>query len=424
MPKPFKLQCTRPLPPDAVIIDREGKPHLQLKTRGRTTYFPLTKNGRGYLCPSKCWYFEHRDDVGTIVRVKGFADLKATEQLAAETERKIARKRVGIIDPNEDELRRPLVEHLSDYATHLAAKGGTSAYIELSVGRILKIATDCGFAFAFDFDALKVEEWLNASRRDAVPVALPPGDSFSPSDAAELLGISGAAVRATIKRLNLSATGAGKARRLPRGTLETIALQQGKGCGPETVNHYIRALRGFFNWMVRAKRIGRNPVETLSLVNAAVDVRRTRRELTANELQRLFVAARSSNRTFRGLTGEGRYYLYLVAAGTGFRASALANLTPGDFDLSAATVTLPARFNKSKRTKVQPLPTDVAAALVPFLSAIANGECVWGGTWAADHRGAEMLRIDLEAAGIAYATEGPDGPEYADFHALRHSFLT
>ncbi len=35
-----------------------------------------------------------------------------------------------------------------------------------------------------------------------------------------------------------------------------------------------------------------------------------------------------------------------------------------------------------------------------------------------------MLRIDLETAGIPYAVEGPDGPEYADFHALRHSFLT
>ena len=35
-----------------------------------------------------------------------------------------------------------------------------------------------------------------------------------------------------------------------------------------------------------------------------------------------------------------------------------------------------------------------------------------------------MLRIDLEAAGIPYAVEGPDGPLFADFHALRHSYLT
>jgi hypothetical protein len=35
-----------------------------------------------------------------------------------------------------------------------------------------------------------------------------------------------------------------------------------------------------------------------------------------------------------------------------------------------------------------------------------------------------MLRAGLEAAGIPYAVEGPDGPLYADFHALRHTYLT
>jgi Phage integrase family len=35
-----------------------------------------------------------------------------------------------------------------------------------------------------------------------------------------------------------------------------------------------------------------------------------------------------------------------------------------------------------------------------------------------------MLRGDLDAAGIPYSVPGPDGPEYADFHALRHSYLT
>jgi Phage integrase family len=35
-----------------------------------------------------------------------------------------------------------------------------------------------------------------------------------------------------------------------------------------------------------------------------------------------------------------------------------------------------------------------------------------------------MLRRDLEAVCIPYSVEGPDGPEYADFHALRHTYLT
>jgi integrase len=35
-----------------------------------------------------------------------------------------------------------------------------------------------------------------------------------------------------------------------------------------------------------------------------------------------------------------------------------------------------------------------------------------------------MLRIDLEAAGIPYVVDGPNGPLHTDFHALRHSYLT
>jgi hypothetical protein len=35
-----------------------------------------------------------------------------------------------------------------------------------------------------------------------------------------------------------------------------------------------------------------------------------------------------------------------------------------------------------------------------------------------------MLRTDLDAAGVPYLVPGPDDPLYADFHALRHSYLT
>jgi integrase len=34
-----------------------------------------------------------------------------------------------------------------------------------------------------------------------------------------------------------------------------------------------------------------------------------------------------------------------------------------------------------------------------------------------------MRRIDLDAAGVPYVVDGPDGPLYADFHALRHSYI-
>jgi integrase/recombinase XerC len=34
-----------------------------------------------------------------------------------------------------------------------------------------------------------------------------------------------------------------------------------------------------------------------------------------------------------------------------------------------------------------------------------------------------MLRIDLDVAGIPYMIDGADGPLYADFHCLRHSYI-
>ena len=81
-----------------------------------------------------------------------------------------------------------------------------------------------------------------------------------------------------------------------------------------------------------------------------------------------------------------------------------------------------ARFAKNRRTKVQPLAADVAEALRDYLDGKPAAALVWGGTGRG--KAAEMLRADLEAVGIPYAVEGPDGPEHADSHALRHSFLT
>jgi len=157
-----------------------------------------------------------------------------------------------------------------------------------------------------------------------------------------------------------------------------------------------------------------------------VDRRHDRRELEVEELRRVLDAARTSAQVFRGLTGPDRYHLYATACGTGFRASALASLTPESFELDAdvPVVTLPARHAKNRRTKVQPLPADLVELLRVYLADKPAGRPIWGGTWARDRKGAEMLRIDLEVAGVPYAVEGPDGPLFADFHSLRHTYLT
>jgi Phage integrase family len=96
-------------------------------------------------------------------------------------------------------------------------------------------------------------------------------------------------------------------------------------------------------------------------------------------------------------------------------------------------VTLSAENAKNGRMAVQPLPDEVAESLRKWLADKPAARPLWPGTWY--KKAAEILRADLEAAtaalrradpraeGIPYVVEGPNGPQFADFHALRHSYI-
>src|SRR5947199_311292 len=115
--------------------------------------------------------------------------------------------------------------------------------------------------------------------------------------------------------------------------------------------------------------------------------------LTASRLRK--VMAGCGFASLGDLDAAARFHLYALACGTGFRAAALASLTPGHFDLAGPTptVTLARRADKSRRGKVQPLPADVAELMRGYLAGRPAGAPVWPGGWA--RRSAEMLRIDL-----------------------------
>ena len=144
------------------------------------------------------------------------------------------------------------------------------------------------------------------------------------------------------------------------------------------------ATRAFLNWMVSNRRMAANPLAILQLHSTKTDIRHQRRELSASQVLDLLEVTRTSIRTFRTLTGEDRYFLDLVALTVGFRASALASLTPENFtlDTTPPTVTLAAINNKSSTVKVVPLTSAVAVQLRRYLATKPVNQPVWGGTWA------------------------------------------
>jgi integrase len=424
MPRVFRQQYTRPIPPDAERVTHKGRPAVRFKgTGGRTVVAFLTKKGDRYRMHSPKWYGWVAGQAVPLCTNKTAAEL-----MLAELVKKAEMGQRGVADPFEEHHLRPLAEHLADYRRELEARGNAPRYVDLVNSRLRDLLDGCGFRLIPDLSASRVMDWLATLRRTAGARAEPePGkQEWTRKELAALLGVKPASVTPVVRRHRLRAEGNGKARRYPRATVETLLARVAQGVNMATTNQYLTHLKAFCTWLVDDRRTGQNPVAHLRPGNAQVDRRHDRRELTADELRRLLAAARDSARAFRGLTGRDRYHLYATACGTGFRAGGLASLTPESFDLDteAPTVSLAARSNKSRKPKVQPLPPDVADLLREYLRDRPACQPVWPGTWAALRVGADMLRIDLDAAGIPYAVEGPDGPLYADFHALRHSYLT
>jgi integrase/recombinase XerC len=341
--------------------------------------------------------------------------------MLAEMVKKSELAKVGVRDPFEAHTGRPLAEHLDDYKRFLEAEGNTAGYVAQTCSRIRTILSGCRFAFVRDLDAGKVSEFLHSLRRDpARPELSADQDRFTKRELVEALGgRTPAQLARLMRREGLTAAGNGKARRYPRETVEALQAIYCRGIGISTSNGYLAAVKGFSNWL--RERVGRDPFVSLSRLNAQTDVRHARRALAEEQLQSVLAATGDSQIKFMGLDGTDRMMIYAVAMTTGLRAHELSTVRPASFRLDEgdAQVEVQAAYSKNRRKAEQPLPPDIAVALRPYLANRAQNKPVWAGLWW--QNAAEMLRRDLEPAGIPY--RDPDG-RVADFHALRHSYIT
>lgn len=186
-----------------------------------------------------------------------------------------------------------------------------------------------------------------------------------------------------------------------------------------TYNHHRGALLAFGYWLADKERARPdNPFRAIDSRNPDINARIVRRSLTEDEFRTLLEATRKG-RVRSGLSGEQRYYLYLVAAYTGLRFAALVALTPADFDWKGGgSVTSSMRLQKNRRAHTVPLPPDVSGKLRRWFRGKDPNARLWPlGEWA---RAADLVKFDLAAARIKFVTE--EGR--FDFHSLRHQFAT
>jgi integrase len=201
-----------------------------------------------------------------------------------------------------------------------------------------------------------------------------------------------------------------------------LADLRDEGTSIQTSNHYLRAIKQLTRWMVKDRRSHDDPLQFVSMLNVSTDRRHDRRPLAEAEFSALLQAARAG-RSVLGMEGPDRAMLYAVAAYTGLRASELASLTRQSFRLDddTPTVTVQAAYSKHRRQDVLPLHPSLVAMIRPWLFAKPTWGRIWPGKWAEYKTAGKMMQVDLKAAGVEYIDAHG---LYADFHALRHTFIT
>lgn len=340
----FKPTYTAPIPEGAKIIKKAGQRFARFKRKGKSINAPLTDGGRKCRMETESWHVRYKDASGKWQRQKGYTDRRASEQLLAKIENRIARELRGDIDAFEQHRNRPLLDHLEDFRVSLLAKGDSEKHVKMVVFRIKKILEHCGFKRIPEIEASRVQTCL-----------------------------------AELRRGGLSMQGS---------------------------NHHLHAVKQFVRWLLLDRRTNDNRLVHLSGGNAALDRRRERRALTGAETTAVLQAALESPRMFCGLAGHDRYAIYVLALRSGLRAREIAFLQPENFHLEQqpATIRVPATISKHRREDTQPIPEDVAELFRHYLQGKPTGERIWPRPWY--KRGAAMLRIDLGAAGVAYVLDG------------------
>ncbi len=317
--------------------------------------------------PTDPWLLAWRDPVTRKQKVKSASpDPALTEQLARQISDRITQHRLGICDKRTENLAeaqgKGIMIHLSDYRDWLIAKGRTQHHVKVTVSQASTMIQACRWERVDEVSAHTLQ-------------------------------------------------------------LAVAELRQSRNWSLETCNKHLKAPRQFLRWLARptVARTPFNPLQDIELFNAATDRKRVRRALTGEEVTRLLHQARlgpdfvDDGRTY---TGMDRYHLYVAALHTGFRKSELASLTRESFDLEndPPRITVSAACSKHRRTDVQPITRAVAEELRAYVQRVQPGEKVFR----VPDRTSLMLRGDLKAAAIKYVTE----QGVADFHALRHTFIT
>ncbi len=332
----------------------------------------------------KVWYYRFVDGDGKKLERKGCSDRRMTEDIARAAESEAASIRGGLANPKElgyrDHATLSISDHTTAWVESLEAKGATPKHVELFTRRARRV-----FALVRGAKLAEIEPAKNATRADIKKAEESLKTWVEPARLADL----------TEERVQ-----------------KALATLKAEGRSHQTCNHHRAAARAFAKWCHDTHRTRDNALRAVKGYNIKEDRRHDRRTISLDELHKLIQAA-DRGPTVLGIPGPVRALCYRLAVATGLRYGEISSITPESFNWDAPSVTVTAAYTKNGDPATLPLPEDLADDLAAFVASVPAGEAIFA---LPNEKGAEMLRVDLEAAGIDY--QDASGL-FFDFHSLR-----
>jgi integrase len=407
----FKKAVTRPLPPGAEIITRQGVRLARWRDgKGKVRTSPLTtgKAGTERIRDESSTYFaRYRDGNNRVVEVPTECrDKTAAQSVLAGLERRAEKVRSKILTSAEDRIAdhmmTPIGEHFDAYLNALAAAGSVPRHRQNVRIYLNRLADECRFKRLADLNREELERWL--------------------------------------------------------------AAQAKKGRSARSRNSHRAAIIAFANWCadLTIGRLASNPFKGVPKADEKADPRRRRRSMTEAELVRLLDVARrrpllealtvrrgkGNGQAFANIRpeiraqleglGRERALIYKTLVLTGLPKNELATLTVAQVRLHGPTpyIGLDAADEKNREGNDIIIRADLASDLrawlrdklaarqaealrrgEPFPARLPSDSLVVVVPTALD----KIFNRDLKAAGIAKRDERG---RTLDVHALRTTFGT
>jgi len=79
--------------------------------------------GQKIKAKSKKWWGQYKDALGRLRRVPLAIDKAPAQAMLNQIVQRVEREKAGLVDPTEEERKRPLAEHLREFESYLRNRG-------------------------------------------------------------------------------------------------------------------------------------------------------------------------------------------------------------------------------------------------------------------------------------------------------------